>query len=177
MEEDRFNKEALDWWPFLETIVRSVNQAAISRNRGLLNYIFIEAMNGLGMRIERQEIRQAEVLTVADLKERFRQAIEQYKVEVANVITKRKRLKDPTGGKNPLKPTTVKQYQSLLKCWPENRDMYKKEIKKLSTQIKSLKSSYALKSLKLKNGMTLTVYRGGRYQINNSETETKEGKE
>lgn len=162
MEEAKFNQSALEWWPFLKTIVQNINRAAKSRDRILLESTLVKAINGLGMEIKNQEIRPVNIITVAELKKILQEKIEEYKFEVKNVISKRKRLEGIIEGRGPLKPITAKQYQSIIKKWPEKQKKLKEEIRELKTRIKDLRSS---KMLEFKNGMVLTIHRGGKYQV------------
>jgi len=158
-EKAEFDKEALEWWPFLKTIVEDVNFAAWNRDRTRLDNIFIQAINHLGMKIEQQEVKQAEILTVADLTNNLHQAIETYKYEIRDIVAKRKRLKNPIGKRGILKETTLKQYESIIKGWKERQKKHKIEIRALNTQINSLRSSTMLK---FNNGLVLTVHYGGK---------------
>lgn len=157
-----FSRKACEWWPFLPTMVSLTNKAAEVRDRPALDNIFIKAVNALDMKVERQEVKEAGVVTVAKLKKDLRSALRVYKIQLKDVLTKRKRLKNPIGKRGPLKKTTLKQYQSIVKKWPEKQARLKAEIRKLNADIKALKST---KRLEFSNGMTLTVHRGGQYPV------------
>ena len=156
----RFSQKALEWWPMLKEIVRLTNEAAKTRDRAALDNIFIKAVNALDMKIERQEVKGAGVVTAAKLKIDLRLALRIYKVQLKDVMAKRRRLKDPIGKRGPLKKTTLKQYHSIVKKWPEKQAEFKAKIQKLNADIKVLKSA---KMLEFSNGMTLTVHHGGQY--------------
>lgn len=156
----RFTQEALEWWPMLKTIVQFTNEAAKTRDRAALDNIFVKAINALEMKVERQEVKGAVVVTVAKLKENLRSALRIYKVQLKDIMAKRRRLKNPIGKRGPLKKTTLKQYHSIVKKWPGKQAQLKAEIRKLNADIKALKSA---KKLEFSNGMTLTIHRGGQY--------------
>ena len=162
MEEARFSQEAIEWWPYLKELVEKVNRAADTRDRKSLDNTFIEAINILKMKIEHQEVKQAEVVTVANLKEDLFALLQGYKHYVKNVAAKRRRLNNPIEEGRALKESTRKQYQSIVKMWPEKQREFVIEIQNLNADIKRLRSSVILK---LRDGMVLTVHHGGQYPV------------
>lgn len=162
MESATISQGALEWWPFLKILVQNINRAAISRDVTFLENALIEGINIQGMKIEHQALREARVVTVAELKKDLRSALRDYKVQLKDIMVKRKRIKNPIGKRGPLKKTTLKQYQSIVKKWPEKQARLKAEIQKLDADIKAMKST---KRLEFSNGLALTVHRGGQYPV------------
>lgn len=156
------SQEALEWWPFLKELVQRVNKAAKTHNEYILKDIFVEAANNLGMKIEDHDAKQAEIITLDDLRKALQCVIWNYKNEIKNVVSKRKRIKDPISKRGPLKEATLKQYQSIIKNWVGKQSELKKEIQDLKARIRSMESATMLR---FKNGMTLTVHYGGRRQV------------
>ena len=112
----------------------------------------------LGMNIENQKAKEAEVMTVAGTKEVLSELISDYKNRVRDVYQKKRRLKNPVGPRGPLKETTLNQYRSVVKHWPKEREEYKARIREWSAKLKTVKSSTILK---FKNGREFTVHYGG----------------
>lgn len=164
MVETEFSQKALEWWPFLEDLVSTVNFAAYDRDREMLDNIFIVALNGLGMKVERQAVKQSSTDNVEILlKRKLSIALSCYKNQISDIKTKKKRIKDPIGKYGLLKDTMLKQYQSAVKRWPEKQKKLKEEIKELIAKIKRLPPRSRL--YKFKNGTELTSWRGGKYSL------------
>jgi len=156
------SQEALEWWPFLKELVQRVNKAAKTHNEYILKDIFIEAANNLGMKIEDHDAKQAEIITLDDLRKALQFVIWNYKNEIKNMVSKRKRIKDPSSKRGPLKKATLKQYQSIIKNWAEKKSEFKREIQDLKSRIRSMESATMLR---FKNGMILTVHYGGKCSV------------
>jgi hypothetical protein len=155
-EEGSFNEQALEWWPFLKVLVSSVNLAAKNRDRIRLNQIFVEAINALDMRVERNELRKADIITRADLLHDFHILIEFYRNSVKDIMAKKAKLKNPIGrrGKS-LSAGTLKQYHYIVSSWPENKENLKSKIKTLHEKIRRMGPSIIER--KFHNELTLTV--------------------
>lgn len=162
LESAAISQEALEWWPFLKILVQNINRAAIIRDVTLLENALIEGINIQGMKIEHQALREARVVTVAGLKKDLRSALRDYKVQLKDIMVKRKRIKNPIGKRGQLKKTTLKQYHSIVKKWPEKQAQLKAEIQKLNADMKAMKFA---KRLDFSNGMVLTVHRGGQCPV------------
>jgi len=134
----KFSEEAIDWWPVLNTIVENVNKAAENKDKLLLDNTFIEAVNILGMHIEHERVKGADIVTVVEVKREFDRLLWNYIRDTKRFISMKRRLGESAAGVKPLTASTVKQYSYYLQGWPKGRIEYKKEIKELSSQIKGL---------------------------------------
>jgi len=160
-EEGKFSQQAIAWWPFLKVLVSSVNVAAKDRDRIRLDQIFVEAVNSLDMRVEKNELKRSGIITRADLLNDFHILIAFYKRRVADITAKKAKLKNPRGqGGKSLSAGTLKQYRYSVSSWPKDREKLKSEIKLLHRKIKSMGPSTVMR--KFRNDLTLTVYQGGK---------------
>ena len=134
-----FGQKAIEWFPLLEKLVDDVNFAALMDDPNRLRNAFIKVSSALGIKVKKgQEEKKGEVITVADVKKSLSIAIRIYKNNSKRIIQKKRRLKNPVGRMGSLKEATLKQYESMVKQWDKENDVYKKEIRELSTKLKTM---------------------------------------
>ena len=167
MSKAEFNQYSLEYWPFLEILVSEVNMAILLRDKKRLNDVFIAAVNGLGMKVERQGVKLAsQNCDIVKVNKELSRKLSCYKTQILIIKNMKKRIKDPIGKYGPLKETTLRQYKSNVKCWPEKRQEFKQEIKELVFKIKELSvRSSRSRVYKFKNGTVLTSWDGGKQSL------------
>ncbi len=161
-------QKAVEWWPYLKKLVDKFNEAAETRNAGMVYGCISDAGDFARSLMEET--------TVSELKEKLKEELDRYKWIVENCSHLNKKLKNPVGKKGPLKESTLKSYRSGLKSDIKIRDERKKEIQELVRDIKAHQEGKLFR----KNGSTFTLHYGGKYparlsvQVHN--TKTKEEK-
>ncbi len=129
-------QKAIDWWPYIGTVINRINKAADDRSPETFDNIFLDAAKV----VEKHR----KVVTINELEEQLKPLREKLDIEIRwyvsrlrDVMNKQRRLENPINknGK-PLKELTLKSYRSVVVNWPKTRDALKKDIKALADKLK-----------------------------------------
>lgn len=152
-------QKALDWWPYIKTVVKRINAACDNDNiNEVLDQVFLDAA-GLVKK-------QRKATTVNELKKELEKnlnlELRLYKYDLQEVMSKKRRLQKPTGeNEKKLKESTERQYRSMVKGWPKRRERGKEKIKEIVNEIKALPNRTC--KIISRDNVSLRLIYGGEY--------------
>jgi len=152
-------QKAINWWPYIGTVVDRINKAADDKKSEVLADIFLDAAKI----VEKQR----KVVTVNELEEQMEPLKEQlknrlwlYKYELRDTRNKKRRLKDPINKNGePLKESTLRTYRSVVAGWPENQKALKRDILEIVNKLKVRPNQKTI----TRGGVSLRLIYGGEY--------------
>ena len=147
-------QKAIDWWPYIGTIIDRINKAADDMNIETLDEIFIDAAKV----VEKQR----KVTTVNELKDELEKELRVYKKAVRELASRKRALKTGIGVRGkPIKEMTLKQYQGDLKWYTSRMEKRKEEVRKLIKSIKAFSRHGG--QIVGRGRVPLKVFIGGKY--------------
>jgi hypothetical protein len=147
-------QKAIDWWPYIGTIIDRINEAAEEMNIEALDETFLDVANLVKKR--------RKVTTVEELNAELNKELRWYKRGVRDIVVKKKALKTGIGVRGkPVREITLKQYQSEVNGWTRKRDKQKEEIQKLVKTIKAFSPHGG--QIVVRGKVPLKVFIGGKY--------------
>jgi len=147
-------QRAIEWWPYIGTIVNRLNEACEKRNPEVLTDIFLDA-GKVVCKIRRD-------ITVNAFRENLNEQLRYYRIVVRDAVRKNKRLQNPIGkhGK-PLTENTLKQYRAIVKNWPLRREGLKEEIRNRIDEIKTFSNEHG--KIISRGNVSLKLLYGGQH--------------
>ena len=148
------NQRAVRLWPYLEHVIDRINRASEKANVEAITDVILDA-GKLAKKIRRD-------VTVNMLREQLQHRLWAYRRETREVAQKRKKLQNPVGRYGrPLAANTLEQYASFVKCWPVRREKWKREIRTLVRELRTVSDGRG--KVFARGGVALRVINGGRY--------------
>jgi len=147
-------QRAIDWWPYLGTIINRVNKAAEEKNIEVLHEIFLDTAVAV------QKTRK--VTTVAGLEQDLKEKLHRHKKAVRELAARKRVIKTGIGirGK-PLKEITLKTYRNEIAWYVTRKNKAKAEVRQLAKTIK--KFSCARGKLVVRGDVPFRVIFGGKH--------------